>query len=81
MKHKKEINEYVDSINDTAVYSNTMVPVRLENPNPSVTINDVHHMSYDEINTIVNNIERDEKFGIDRGKFKPKMLVKSKDRV
>lgn len=81
MEHKREINEYVDSVNNTAVYTNTMVPVRLENPNPSVTINDVHHMSYAIINKIVNNIKRDQKFGIGCDKFRSKMLVKTKDRV
>lgn len=70
LRHKESINEYLEK-GSTDVKEETMVPVK-EEQGDILTINDVHDMTYDDVNKIVTDIKRDKELGIDR----PKVLIK-----
>lgn len=70
LNNKTSINSYLEKGN-IEVKEETMNPVQEENE-PILTINDVHDMSYDDVDRIVTDIRRDRELGIDR----PKVLVK-----
>ena len=70
MNNKKRINDFLERGNEE-IREDTINPVIVEKK-PALTINDVHHLEYEDINRIVSDIDRDEKFGIDR----PKVLTK-----
>lgn len=69
LRNKKQINEYLNRGNEE-VKEKTLNPIEKED---ALTINDVHSMTYDDVSKIINDINRDEKFGIDR----PKVLTKN----
>ena len=66
-RNKKQINEYLNRGNEN---EKTLNPVQKEDV---LNINDVHSMSYGEVKKIIDDYNRDEKFGIDR----PKVLTKN----
>ena len=70
LRHKISINEYLEKGNRD-VKEETMVPV-IEEKDDILNINDVHDMTYDDVNKIVTDIKRDKELGIDR----PKVLIK-----
>ena len=67
LRNKKEINDYLKRGNEE---EKTLNPVKSDED--VININDVHSMSFDDVNRILNDINRDERFGIDR----PKVLTK-----
>lgn len=67
LRNKKQINEYLARGKEE---EKTLNPVNKNED--TLNINDVHSMSYEDITKIINDINRDEKFGIDR----PKVLTK-----
>lgn len=67
LRNKKQINEYLNRGNEN---EKTLNPVQKEDV---LNINDVHSMSYGEVKKIIDDYNRDEKFGIDR----PKVLTKN----
>lgn len=69
LRNKTRINEFLERGNEE-VKEDTINPVKVEKK-PILTINDVNHLEYEDINRIVSDIDRDEKFGIDR----PKVLT------
>lgn len=69
MRNKTRINEFLERGNEE-VKEETNNPVKVESK-PALTINDVHHLEYKDIDRIVSDINRDEQFGIDR----PKVLA------
>lgn len=69
INNKKRINEFLERGNEE-IKEDTINPVKVEKK-PILTINDVHHLEYEDVNRIVSDINRDEKFGIDR----PKVLT------
>lgn len=69
IRNKTRINEFLERGNEE-VKEETNNPVKVESK-PALTINDVHHLEYKDIDRIVSDIDRDEQFGIDR----PKVLT------
>ena len=67
LRNKKQINEFLARGKEE---EKTLNPVSKNED--TLTINDVHSMSYEDVTKIINDITRDEKFGIDR----PKVLTK-----
>ena len=70
LRNKNQINEYLKRGNEE-IKDKTLNPV--EKDEDALTINDVHSMTHEDVSKIINDINRDEKFGIDR----PKVLTKN----
>ena len=70
LKMKNLINSYLEKGN-VEIKENTVVPVKSEEKD-IITINDVHNMSYSDLDKIVNDMNRDTVLGIDR----PKVMLK-----
>lgn len=70
LRHKDSINEFLEKGNSD-VNEDTMVPVK-EEKDDILTINDIHDMTYDDVDKIITDIQRDRCLGIDR----PKVLIK-----
>lgn len=71
LRNNKRINEYLSRGNEE-IKDETLNPVKKEETNTVLNINDIHNMSYESVTRILSDINRDEKFGIDR----PKVLSK-----
>ena len=69
LRNKKQINEYLNRGNEN---EKTLNPVQKEDV---LNINDVHSMSYGEVKKIIDDYNRDEKFGIDRQKVLTKNYI------
>ncbi len=70
LRHKESINEFLEKGNSD-VNEDTMVPVK-EEKDDVLNINDIHDMTYDDVDKIITDIQRDRCLGIDR----PKVLIK-----
>lgn len=71
LRNNKRINEYLNRGNEE-IKDKTLNPVKKEETNTILNINDIHNMSYENVTRILSDIDRDEKFGIAR----PKVLSK-----
>ena len=71
LRNNKKINEYLSRGNEE-IKDETLNPVEKDYTNKFLDINDIHNMSHENILKILSDINRDEKFGIDR----PKVLTK-----
>lgn len=70
LKNKKSINEYLSKGNEH--HNEKAMNLVEEEKKEPLNVNDVHNMSYKDIDRILTDIDRDNTFGIDR----PKVLAK-----
>jgi len=79
LNNVERINNYLAAANEKSK-EDTMNPVKLERNSNLLTINDAHDMSYNEVNHILNDMDRDESFGVDRPKVLLKNYIKKKNK-